>query len=150
MNCVALSSLLLAVVACGPKPGPGGGAGGSATGVLPDVPFDEYDHEQKIQFMKQKVMPTMAPLFQRHDPQRFARFDCKTCHGPIADRGEYHMPNDKLPKLNLADLRSFDPRNVAFMQNLIKPTMARLLKQPEFSEENTDGFGCMGCHTRVQ
>ena len=71
---VLFASLLVA--ACGPKPSTstttstgGGTAGvgaGSAEAVkppLPNVPFDSLDHEQRIQFMKEKVMPTMEPLF---------------------------------------------------------------------------------------
>lgn len=142
MKHAALWSLLLALAACGPK-------AGSANPVLPDVPFDELDHSQRIQFMKQVVMPTMAPLFKEHDPERFASFDCRTCHGPSAERGEYHMPNGLLPKLNLADLSTHKARDVEFMQTKVKPTMASLLKQPEYSEQNTDGFGCLGCHTKA-
>ena len=150
MNRVALSSLLFAAAAaaalgaCGPKPG--GTGPGSAQVVLPDVPFDQLSHEQRFDFMKQVVVPTLGPMFQKHDGKKFAEFGCATCHGKGADRGEYHMPNDKLPKLNLADLSKFQPRDVEFMQNDVKPTMARLLKQPEWTPETTDGFGCLECH----
>ena len=157
MNRAALSSLLFAAAAaaaalgaCGPKPG--GTGTGSGTGraqvVLPDVPFDQLDHEQRFDFMKQVVVPTLAPMFRKHDEKKFAEFGCRTCHGVGADRGEYHMPNDKLPKLNLADLSKFQPRDVEFMQRDVKPTMARLLKQPEWTPENTDGFGCLECHPK--
>ena len=141
MKCVALSSLLLAAAAaaCGPKPDP-------ATPALPDVPFDQLDHDQKIVFMKQVVTPKMRPLFQGHDAQKFAEFGCKTCHGPDADSGEFHMPNDLLPKLNLADTSKFKARDLEFMQSEVKPTMAKLLRQQEHTPENTDGFGCLNCH----
>ena len=139
MNRAALGCLLLLAAACGAKPPPGAG---SATAVLPDVPFEELDHDQRIQFMKQVVMPAMAPLFQRHDPQEYANFGCATCHGPGADRGEFHMPSDKLPKLNFADLRTFQERDLEFMKAEVKPTMAKLLKEPEHSAEHPRGFGC--------
>jgi hypothetical protein len=140
----ALGLLLLAVAAaCGPKPGPGGG---SATAVLPDVPFEQLDHDQKIQFMKQVVLPLMGPMFERHDAEKYAKFGCKTCHGPGADRGLYHMPNDKLPKLNLTDMSKYQQADIVFMKSEVKPTMAKLLKVPEHSEENRDGFGCLSCH----
>jgi hypothetical protein len=139
MKCVALPCLLLAVVACGPKPDP-------ATAVLPDVPFEQLDHDQKIQFMKQEVMPMMRQLFQAHNPEKYAEFGCKTCHGPDADQGQFHMPNDKLPKLNFADMSKFEQRDVDFMKNEVKPTMARLLREPEHAQDNPDGFGCLHCH----
>src|SRR5262249_16387247 len=142
MKHVALSSLLLALVACGPKHGSG------AKAVLPDVPFDELDHEQRLQFMKQVVLPNMRPLFQTHNAHRFAKFGSKTGHGASGDNGEYHMPNDKPPKLNFADMSRFQPADIEFMKTQVLPTMARLLKQPERSAENPDGFGCLGCHTQ--
>jgi hypothetical protein len=143
MRYVAFTSLLLLVaeLACGPKPG--------AKAVLPDVPFDELDHNQRLQLMKQVVMPTMAPLFQEHDRERYAKFGCRTCHGASVDRDEYHMPNDKLPKLNFSDMSKFKPEDIEFMKSKVVPTMARILKQPEHSAENPQGFGCLECHTRA-
>jgi len=137
--------LLLAVLACGPKPGPGG-----ATSVLPDVPFEQLDHDQKIQFMKQVVVPAMRPVFQAMDEKRYMNFGCRTCHGSSSDRDLFHMPNDELPKLNLADLSKFDPRKVEIMKTEVKPKMARLLKEPEYTPETPDGFGCLHCHPQVQ
>lgn len=139
MKRVALSSLLF--LACGPK---------HATTVLPDVPFDELDHGQRLEFMKRVVLPKMRPLFQGHDATRFAKFGCKTCHGASVDNGEYHMPNDKLPKLNFADMSKFKPGDIEFMKTEVLPTMAQLLKQPVRSEEKPDGFGCLECHTKGQ
>lgn len=147
MKCLALGSLLLTVVACGPKPGPD--EAGSATVALPDVPFEQLDHDQKIQFMKQVVVPTMAPMFQRHDAEKFAAFGCKTCHSEAADRGHFHMPNDKLPKLNFADLRKFEQHDIDFMTNEIKPMMAKLLQEPEHTAEEPQGFGCLHCHQQT-
>lgn len=149
MKRVAVSSLLLAAVACGPKPGPDEAGDGVATVVLPDVPFDQLDHDQKIAFMKQVVMPKMGPIFQRHDRQQYAEFGCKTCHGPGADEGEFHMPNDELPKLNFADLSKFEQRDVEWMKATVKPTMAQLLQAPELTPDNPDGFGCLDCHVQI-
>lgn len=143
MKRVALGSLLLAAVACGPKPGPDSAA------VLPDVPFEQLDHDQKIQFMKQVVMPQMTQLFQAHDAEKFAEFSCKTCHGDDVDRGHYHMPADHLPKLNLGDLSSHKQSYVEFMTNEVKPTMARLLREPEASASKPQGFGCLHCHPKA-
>jgi hypothetical protein len=131
--------LTAAAVACGPKHDP-------ATPTLPDVPFDQLDHDQKIQLMKYVIVPKMRPLFQGHDAQKFAQFGCKTCHGPAADNGEFHMPNDLLPKLNFADMSKFKQADIDFMTNEVKPTMAKLLKLPEHTPQNKEGFGCLDCH----
>lgn len=145
-----LASLLLAA-ACGSKSPAttttGGDPAGTATAVLPDVPFDQLDHDQQIQFMKEKVVPTMEPLFKEHDATEFAEFGCKTCHGPGAEKGEFEMPNPELPKLNFADMSKHDPKDLEWMGKVIKPTMAKLLQEPEYTPETPDGFGCVHCHT---
>jgi hypothetical protein len=120
--------------------------GGAATAVLPDVPFEELDHDQRIAFMKQTVVPTMMPLFQQHDPEEFEDFGCKTCHGDGAERGEFHMPNDALPKLNFSNMSKFEADDVEWMTRTVKPTMARLLREAEYSAQNPQGFGCLHCH----
>jgi len=139
----------LVITACGHKPPAGGGGGEGATAVLPDVPFEQLDHRQRIQFMKQVVVPAMKPLFQNHKPGQLADFGCKTCHGEAADHGEFNMPSDKIPKLNLADLGKFEQVDIEWMKTEIKPTMARLLKEPEYSPENPRGFGCLHCHMQA-
>ena len=147
---VVLASLFLAA-ACGSKSPstatPGGEPAGSAVAVLPDVPFDQLDHDQQIQFMKEQVVPAMAPLFQQHDATEFAEFGCKTCHGPGAEQGEFEMPNPGLPKLNFADMSTFKPEDLEWMGKVVKPAMAKLLREAEYSPENPQGFGCLQCHT---
>jgi hypothetical protein len=115
-----------------------------AHAALPDVPFDKLDLGQRAEFMKQKVIPAMAPLFAKHGTQLM----CETCHGkptPGQD-GHYRMPNPKLPKLG-DDLSAFKPEDVQWMATEIKPTMAKLLDRPEFSPATPTGFGCSVCHT---
>jgi hypothetical protein len=119
----------------------------SATAVLPDVPFAQLDREQRAQFMKDRVVPTMKPLFERHDPKKFAAFGCKTCHGPRAERGDHEMPNEALPVLELADMSKHEQADIEWMSTQIKPTMAKLLREPEHSDANPNGFGCLRCHT---
>jgi len=142
---VLLASLLAA--SCGGKSSPGGDTGSAATKPLPDVPFDSLDHEQRIQFMKEVVLPTMEPLFKAHDATKFAEFGCKTCHGPSAEQGKFDMPNEGLPKLFGPGMAKFKKEDLEWMGKEIKPTMAKLLKQPEYSESNPKGFGCLECHT---
>lgn len=104
-----------------------------AVPVLPDVPFAYLDRDQRAQFMEQRVVPQMAPLFRAHDPQRYAAFGCKTCHG---DSRDFTMPNAQLPRLGDDD----DPAAVAWMTNTIKPAMATLLGDP--------AVDCTRCHVR--
>jgi hypothetical protein len=143
---------LLVLAACGSKAStsttPGGDKGGTDVApVLPDVPFEKLDHDQKIQFMKEKVVPTMGPLFKEHDAKKFAEFGCKTCHGAGAEKGEFDMPNGALPKLNFKDMSKFKKEDLEWMGKVIKPQMAQLLKQPEMTAEVHEGFGCLNCHT---
>ncbi len=146
-----VSLVTLLIVACGPKATPttpvgGAGDGSAAVSALPDVAFEQLDHDQQIQFMKERVVPTMGPLFKEHDPEKFKDFGCKTCHGPRAENGEFEMPNPDLPKLTFADMSKFKKEDLEWMGKVIKPTMAKLLKEPEYSQENPAGFGCAHCH----
>ncbi len=150
MKSLALIAVLLAA-ACGSKSSSsttptGGGDGSAVAAPLPDVPFDSLNHDQKIQFMKEKVVPTMGPLFKEHDPQEFAEFGCVTCHGEGAKEGKFHMPNDKLPKLFGPSMDKHKKEDIEWMGKVIKPTMAKILQEPEYSEQVPDGFGCLHCH----
>ena len=137
--------LLVAAAACGPKNV--GGGDDPALKAVPDVPFDQLNHDQKYAVMKYRVMPAMRSLFRGYDSEKFSGFDCKTCHGAAVDRDEYHMPNDELPKLDFGNLAKYKPADLDFMRNQVKPKMAKLLKLPEHTEQNPDGFGCLNCHT---
>jgi len=146
-----LVAVVLMTAACGSKSPstttPTGGEG-SAAMVLPDVPFDKLDHEQREEFMKQKVVPVMKPLFVNHDPKDFAEheFGCQTCHGEVKD-DHFVMPNPNLPKLNLKDLSKFKKEDLEWMTKEIMPAMAKILNEPVYSEQNPKGFGCLECHT---
>ena len=145
--------LLVVVVACTaacgskspstttPKP-----SEAAATVALPDLPFDKLDHDQRIAFMKQKVVPAMKPIFQNHDPKDFAKFGCQTCHGAQAKEGHFDMPNPKLPKLDFNDLSEFKKEDLEWMGKIVMPTMAKILDQPVYSQDNPKGFGCLECH----
>lgn len=147
---LALSFVVAA--ACGSKSSgtttPTGGEGtGSATVALPDVPFEKLDHDQQIEFMKTRVVPEMGALFKQHDATEHAEFGCKTCHGPGAEKGEFEMPNPGLPVLDFMDMSQFKPEDIEWMKNVVKPAMAKLLQEAEYSPENPEGFGCGHCHT---
>lgn len=146
--------LVLLVAACGSKAkGPTGpDHADHAVAALPNVPFDQLDHEQRAQFMKEKVVPAFEPIFKQHDAAKFAEFGCKTCHGPGADKGEFDMPNAGLPVLNFADMSKYKKEDLEWMGKEVKPAMAKLLQQPEFEPEHPDpkAFGCLGCHTQAK
>jgi len=148
-----LAVIVLLAAACGGSKSsatattPGGGE--AATVVLPDVPFDKLEHDQRIAFMKQKVVPAMKTIFQNHDPKDFAKFGCQTCHGAQAKEGHFDMPNPDLPKLNFADMAKFKKDDLDWMKNEVWPTMGKLLQLPLYSEENPKGFGCLNCHTEA-
>ncbi len=150
MNRLALVSTLLLLAACGGPSAPTTTpVEGPATAALPNVPFEKLDHDQQIQFMKEKVVPAMKPLFQTHDAVKYAEFGCKTCHGEGAEKGEFEMPNAGLPTLDFADMSKFKKADIEWMGTVIKPGMAALLGESEYTPENPTGFGCLHCHTAV-
>jgi hypothetical protein len=117
-----------------------------ATSELPHVAFSKLDHGQRLQLMKERVMPTMRPLFVNHDPTKFAAFGCETCHGDGAKTEKFEMPNPKLPRLTFSDMSKFDKRDIDWMKTEVWPTMVKLLDEPAFSPDNPTGFGCGSCH----
>lgn len=146
-----LVACILVLAACGsksPTPSNPKEGGEEATVTLPDVPFDKLDHDQRIAFMKQKVVPVMKPIFQNHDAKDFAEFGCKTCHGEQAKDGHFDMPNPKLPKLNFKDMSKFKKEDLEWMKNEVLPTMGKTLGLPLHSNDNPKGFGCLNCHTQ--
>jgi len=148
MKLLVVAALVLA--GCGsnaPAPNAPKAGGGEADVALPDLSFDKLDHDQRVVFMKKKVVPTMKPIFQNHDAKDFAEFGCKTCHGDQAKQGHFDMPNPNLPKLNFADMSKFKKEDLDWMHNEVWPTMGKLLEMPLYSKDNPKGFGCLHCHT---
>lgn len=121
------------------------------TATTPPAPtaWKDMNHDQKIEFMKAKVMPPMMADFQAHDAKKFKDFTCATCHGPGAKEGKFKMPNDKLPKLSPADSFKKHAKQkpmLDFMMQKVTPNMANLLGAPAFDPATGQGFGCGGCH----
>lgn len=137
--------LFIALAACGSRSSTSAESPPKAKAVLPDVPFDDLDLDQRAEFMKQKVVPAMEPIFKKHDP-KFAEFGCKTCHGKQAADGLFDMPSADLPKLTFKDMSKFEKEDIEWMKNEVKPTMAKLLSRPEFGPDKPNGFGCQTCH----
>lgn len=120
--------------------------------AIEPMAFDDMNHEQQMRYMKETVMPTMAPLFASFDEKEFAKFTCATCHGSDAKERDFHMPNPELPQLDPSDnfrhWRQKDPQAVEFMAQEVVPNMASLLSEPVYNPASGEGFGCMDCHTQ--
>jgi len=97
-------------------------------------------------FMKKNVVPDMEPVFKGQDAKRYAKFGCKTCHGPA-----FKVPKDFLPKLTFKDgkITSFadKPEMSKFMAEKVVPAMATAMGMKPFDPATHEGFGCGGCHT---
>jgi hypothetical protein len=145
-----LALVIASSFACGPKPAAtkqDPDPKQVAQPTLPDVAFSELDLDQRAEFMKQMIVPAMAPLFRAHNATKYAEFGCPTCHGEGATDGDFDMPNEKLPVLDFADMSKFKPADIEWMKNKIKPAMAVLLREQEHTAEHPSGFGCLNCHT---
>ena len=127
---------------------PSGGAETPAS--PPSKPFDELTQNEKLDVMKKVVVPTMKPLFQAQDAEKFKDFGCVTCHGPHAKQGKFDMPNPDLPKLNFADNlkahKEKTPEMLTFMMEKVNTEMPKLLNLPPYDPATKKGFGCGECH----
>jgi len=123
------------------------GSGSATADSGDDFDFDKLSDEDKQDFMKKKVVPVMRTAFQKFNAKKFAKFSCKTCHGKDPKASKYKMPNSELPKLDWAALKAGkDAKIKEFMDNTVKPEMARILHQPEYDDATGKGFGCLECH----
>jgi hypothetical protein len=121
---------------------------GAGSGSADSFNWEAMTHEQRMDYMKKTVVPTMKPLFQQFDAKHYANFNCKTCHGKDPKGSKYKMPNGELPKLDFAALKAGKqkPQIAKWMGEVVKPQMAKLMHEPEYSESNPKGFGCLECH----
>jgi hypothetical protein len=137
-----------AVASSGSGAGSDHAGAGSGSGSASSFDFDKLSRDDKVAFMKEKVVPAMKKAFQDYDAKKYANFGCKTCHGKDPLKTKYKMPNPTLPKLDFAAMRAGkgDPKVLAFMKDTVMPQMAELLQQPVHSPANPNGFGCLECH----
>lgn len=119
----------------------------------PQVAWADMTRPQRGKYMKEVVTPKMKALFQAYDPDQFATFGCKTCHGKDAKARHFEMPAPDLPTLPATQaafhqLALEQPQVMKFMGEQVKPQMAALLgleeENPQSPKPNT--FGCSNCH----
>jgi hypothetical protein len=108
---------------------------------------------QRKSYMKKAVLPAMQTVFAEYDAQKYPKITCYVCHGDGVSKG-YEMPNGALLKLptDMAGWRVLQekkPEVTQFMANKVKPRMAALLGEDEWTAERPDGFGCYSCHAKV-
>jgi hypothetical protein len=136
LHLVALSSVALAAL-LGCQPHPEGIAG-------PETPWAEMDHAERQAYMASAVLPHMQASFAGFDAERFAEFECATCHVTGAARGDFTMPDPGLP--NLAHFRrehmKKHPETVRFMWEKVEPEMHALLGGKAYARK----FNCRACH----
>jgi hypothetical protein len=129
-----------------PKAAEAPAAPAAPTAPAHDVWTKDMSKDQQAAFMKKNVVPEMEPVFKAYDAKRYAKFSCKTCHGPA-----FKDPHDFLPKLTFKDgkMTSFEkkPEISKFMTEQVLPHMATAMGMKEFDPATKQGFGCGGCHT---
>lgn len=160
-NSILLTTLLLAAcggaapttggehAAAGDTAATGGENGGASSFAGRD--FDSLTPEEKGEFMEQVVVPAMKPMFQAFDGTKFANFGCRTCHGDNAREVGFRMPNGVHPldPAHMPSMDGDDGRWMHFMVEQVKPKMAELLGEAEWTPTNQTGFGCFHCHDMI-
>lgn len=131
----------------GAAAGSGSDAVAVGSGDVGAVKFGDLSHEDKVKFMKTRVMPAMKAAFRKFDPKEFASFTCKTCHGKDPKATKYKMPSPELGKLDFAAIKKGEDKEwVEFMGKVVVPEMAKILGEKEMSDTEPDGFDCLRCH----
>jgi hypothetical protein len=115
------------------------------------VGWEGMNREQRMQYMQETVLPNAKALFVEVAPEKYADFNCKTCHGDNAQEVDFQMPN-QLPPLPTTDtinaaMAANEPV-ATFMLEKVTPGMAQMLGREMVSESNPDGFSCFGCHQK--
>jgi len=124
-----------------------------ATGPeLADMAWADVPDEQRGQWMSEVVVPAMEPLFQEHDPERFAEFGCATCHGEDAREVGFEMPNGVAPldPTQIPAMFQSDQPMAVFMTQTVWPQMTQLLGEQPYDQQTGEGFSCLNCHATAE
>lgn len=96
-----------------------------------DTRWDAMSFGDKMIYMQDVVTPAMRDAFVGFDAERFADFDCETCHGPGVDDGTYALPNPQLPRLQhkgfFKQARKDHPDMVRFMYRGVEVPLGKML-----------------------
>lgn len=155
-------AVVATVLGCGGSGGgSGSGAGASSASTTPEPsdafpgpprPWAELSHEERAQHMSRAVLPRMSDLFASYDAERYADFDCATCHGPDGRERGYAMPSPSILRLyptgsegQHQTVRDY-PEGVRFMYGRVMPAAQALLGAEPFDEATGEGFTCFACH----
>ena len=142
--------LSLGLVACGGSKSADTGSTGKVSAIEamgitpPDSPWAEMSVEDREFYMIGKVNPIMKELFAGYDAEEFGDFDCVDCHGEEMREINFQMPAPSMyivPPEGTPGHRgmlSTFPDEVKFMQEVVTPSMGKLL--------GIENFSCAGCH----
>jgi mono/diheme cytochrome c family protein len=109
----------------------------------------EMNLQEREAFMRDVVVPNLAPVFRDYDAERFQEFGCATCHGPDAEARAYAMPADlfALPlDTTLETARAHDSPMTDFMLDEVFPRFVDLIDAEKYGPQTPDGYRCTGCH----
>ena len=112
------------------------------------IAWADMSMEQRGAFMNDTVMPEMRAMFQEFDGERYAEFNCSTCHGDNAQEVGFEMPNGLAPldPSQIGAMFQSDQPMAQFMTQRVWPRMAELLQEEPFNPETGQGFSCLNCH----
>jgi hypothetical protein len=134
----------IVLAGCYPK-----GVGPSGADGRP-LSWPEMNLVQRQTHMRDVVVPRAGAVFRDWRPDRFARIDCRLCHGNAENTGNFRMPTDHLPRLSGALLlgpeRAKFPETTQLKLDRLVPEMADALGVKSFSLVTRRGFGCYSCH----
>ena len=112
--------------------------------------WEAMSHGQRLELMKNVVMPKMGAAFQSFDAKKYADFKCTVCHGERIKQKNFDMPNPDLPHLHYTDgfkkHMTDKPEITKFMMDKVEPQMASALGMQPYDAKTQKGFGCGGCH----
>jgi type IV secretory pathway VirB10-like protein len=122
----------------------------------PQVAWKDMNKEQRGKYMFVVVLPRMREVFRSYNGEKYAAIGCPTCHGKEARARKFEMPNPEIMQLpatqeDWGKVMQEKPDMLKFMNQQVKPEMARLLGVPEYNPQSSqpqpDALGCSTCHT---
>jgi hypothetical protein len=107
---------------------------------------DSLTFDEKVAIMKTRMSPQLGKVFQTANPQHYANWSCKTCHGPNGKPATEFLPHLTMAGGKLTCFAD-KPEASKMMASQVVPAAAAALGLPPFDPATKTGFGCPGCHT---